>query len=426
MSIVSLSDRLREVCAEQGVGLGELTVLSAGVDPFRLDTPKNRRLGEWLAAQMERAGLLSTAASIHNRGIHYAIVSLGDVLLPTGEPYRNDVACWTILEDASAAARWLGYIPFDKIEDARNTEPVLREYAGTPVHPEPKILCGPVPELEEIGIYLPEVDLVGFAAHQQYRLVFWGEKTSLESVLKPLSNEYEADLYLPSGEVSNSQLHTMAKVGSDDGREMVVFVFADCDPAGYQMAVSIGHKLRAFKEALYPSLKFRVVCPALTVEQVAELGLPSTPLKETERRADGWRARYGIEQTEIDALATLRPDVLRQIVHHAVAPYFDATLQERVNEVRYHWRMAAQQALEDRLAIDRGRLAALYADAERALLPLREALQEIEARIGDLELPSIVVPDPEIGSPPPPFVSSDMPLSTAIETLRARKNYRAA
>ena len=113
----------------------------------------------------------------------------------------------------------------------------------------------------------------------------------------------------------------MAKTGAEDGREMIVLVFADCDPAGYQMAVSIGHKLRALKEAFNPSLKFQVHAPALTVEQVRRFDLPSTPLKETERRADGWRLKHGVEQTEIDALATLRPELLREIVEEACDPF---------------------------------------------------------------------------------------------------------
>jgi hypothetical protein len=49
--------------------------------------------------------------------------------------------------------------------------------------------------------------------------------------------------------------------------------------------------------------------------------LPSTPLKESERRADRWTERIGVEQTEIDALATLQPDLLRQLAHDAIQPF---------------------------------------------------------------------------------------------------------
>ena len=37
------------------------------------------------------------------------------------------------------------------------------------------------------------------------------------------------------------------------------------------------------------------------------------------------------EQTEIDALAALRPDVLNQIARDAITPFYDPTLARRVN-----------------------------------------------------------------------------------------------
>ena len=127
------------------------------------------------------------------------------------------------------------------------------------------------------SISIRSVALADFTAKQAYRLVFYGEKTSLGEVLEPLANIYDADVYLPSGEISDTLLATMAKVGAKDGRPMVVFIFADCDPAGYQMAVSIGHKLRALKEGFNPSLEFQVYAPALTVEQVKTLDCLQLP-----------------------------------------------------------------------------------------------------------------------------------------------------
>jgi len=46
---------------------------------------------------------------------------------------------------------------------------------------------------------------------------------------------------------------------------------ADCDPAGYQMAVSIGHKLRALKE---------VMDCILAVQEPASLHLIAKPLAD--------------------------------------------------------------------------------------------------------------------------------------------------
>jgi hypothetical protein len=42
--------------------------------------------------------------------------------------------------------------------------------------------------------------------------------------------------------------------------------------------------------------------------------------------AQDWIERWGREQTEIDALAALRPEVLRRIPEDAVKPFFDSTL----------------------------------------------------------------------------------------------------
>ena len=268
----------------------------------------------------------------------------------------------------------------------------------------------------------PTVHAYGFEARQPYHLVFFGEKTSLGTVLQPLAEDYGADLYLPSGEISDTLLALMARNGERDGRPMVVLVFADCDPAGYQMAVSIGHKLRALEESLYPCLTFVLHAVALTVEQVKDLDLPSTPLKETERRAAGWRERYGIEQTEIDALATLDPVALQQIVHEACNPYFDDTLATRMRKAREAWETRAQAALDDKASL----VDEIRERAEASLEEAREKLSALEVAVEDLdiELPPFELPTSELPlDGPEPLVSSEMPLLEAIQILRDRKRY---
>jgi hypothetical protein len=59
----------------------------------------------------------------------------------------------------------------------------------------------------------------------------------------------------------------------------------------------------AFRELL----GFELHRVALTPDQVHELDLPSTPLKEGERRAGKWEQATGLAQTEMDALIALRP-----------------------------------------------------------------------------------------------------------------------
>ena len=161
----------------------------------------------------------------------------------------------------------------------------------------------------------------------------------------------------------------------------------------------------------------------MTVEQVKTLGLPSTPLKETELRAAGWRARYGVEQTEIDALATLDPDALREIVNDAVAPFYDFDLAERIAAVKSAWEEEAQEELDEKL--DQDMLDDIGRRAQETLDALREQLNEAASIDIDIDLPVPAIPQAEPAEDGPvPLVSSDMPLDEAIRILRARKDYR--
>jgi crossover junction endodeoxyribonuclease RuvC len=69
----------------------------------------------------------------------------------------------------------------------------------------------------------------------------------------------------------------------------------------------------------FHDLEFEMVSVALTAEQVKELDLPSTPMKEGEKRAADWRAAFGIDQTEIDALTTpTRRPILERMIRHGI------------------------------------------------------------------------------------------------------------
>jgi hypothetical protein len=371
----ALRSVLETACEKQGCGLGNLTVLSAQVDPYRLDTPAGHRDGKWVLKQFKR--VLKKGARIHWRGLHYAIVVLGNVRKPDGEIYRNTDEDWEWLSTvAGKAARWLGYIPFDRITDNRNSPPIIHRKAR--VAPRALVAIGVDVAIPDAGDLEPAPFAEGFVARQAYHFAIFGEKASLEDVVAPIARAKEADVYLPTGEISDTLLYRIAKDADDDGRPLVLFTLADCDPAGHQMSVSIGRKLQAFRDLLFPNLRFEVVPVALTVEQVSELGLPSTPLKPTEKRGDRWREAFGVEQTEIDALATLRPDVLREIIERAFDPYFDNTLAARVSEAEEEWRQEAEEAV--RQQVDPVILANLREEATERLAELRTVIDDINER----------------------------------------------
>jgi hypothetical protein len=425
--VSALREALEQACVQARCSANALTVLAVQNDPFRVDTPARHRDGAWLALHAERLGL--GHRRVHLRGLHYMLVS-GEVPKPDGSPYANTEEDWEwLIGHPAKAARWLGYLPFDQIVDAKNAEPVITIREPKPeLPPQPWISVGldiSVPEAVDLE---PYVYVDPFRVDQPYRLALFGEKTSLEEILAPIARDCGADLYLPSGEITDSQLWLMAQTGAADGRPMVVLCFCDCDPAGWQMPISIGRKLQAFKALLFPDLEFQVRRVALIPDQVRMHGLPSTPLKSTERRGNRWRAAMGVNQTEIDALAALQPALLRRMARHAIRPFYDPTLVSRCEAARSEWREACQRAVDART--DQEHLDEIAEQANGALEGLREQIRQLEEQIRidprDYDLPRRPdLPEPEIAVEPDglPLIDSAWPWTEQSRRLIASKAY---
>jgi hypothetical protein len=263
--------------------------------------------------------------------------------------------------------------------------------------------------------------------------VILGEKSSLEDVLLPIAQDPGADLYLPTGEISSTLVHQMAKDAAEDGRKLVVITATDFDPVGRQIPVSIARKLQAFRDAFFPTLRFEVVPAALTREQVRELRLPSTPLKPGDPRATAWHRAFGHEQTEIDALATLRPDVLRRIIETALEPYYDRTLATRVREAAEDWRDRAQAVIDAHIDADEledirdhvETIEAIKAETEERVAVENARLHELVAGAGIRLPPTPTFLEPELAERPPDsvLVSSDWTWAEQTRALKGHKSY---
>jgi hypothetical protein len=393
----NLRQILKAACADRGVDMQDLTVLSPSVDPYRLDTKLNHVEGKWAAEQLNK--LYGPTRRTHCRGLHYAILQDGKIRKPTGEVFRNTDDDWTWLVTGPAkAARWLGYIPFERIFDQRNAAPIIHRKAR--VVPQPHLFIGLDVEIPDANDIEPRAYASGFVARQRYHFAIFGEKASLEDIVLPIAEEMDADLYLATGEISDTLVYQIAKDANEDGRTLVMFTLADCDPAGWQMPVSIGRKLQAFRDLFFPRLRFELVQVALTPAQVEAENLPSTPLKETEKRASRWKEEFGIEQTEIDALTIpTRRATLQRMLRQAFKPYTDPTLPERVAQAEQEWDAAAAEAVEEQ--IDADRIDRIRREAETRLEELREQIDDINNRLslaaGDhFRLPRIEVPQPDV------------------------------
>ena len=221
----------------------------------------------------------------------------------------------------------------------------------------------------------------------------------------------------------------MAARAAADPRPAVVLYFSDFDPSGWQMPVSVSRKLQALRTLRHPDLCIAVHRVALTLDQVRELNLPSTPLKETEKRADKWRESMGHEQTEIDALAALRPEELTRIALDALKPFFDFTLDERCERAATRTRFIAappeaRGASRDARALETIRTA--HQGVEAALEALEDAQSAALSRCrrathGIKDVP-VAVPEVTIdATPPAPLFMTDDDFVTATRKLIADK-----
>ena len=415
---------LRAALESLGGSLSRWTVMKEESDPFRMDTPANHRDAEWLAG---RITALRVPLPIHVRGLHYAL--LGQTR-PDGSEYVNTDKTWEWLDRVASVARTLNYVDYESISDRRSGEPVLRLWK--PPVPRARVYADFEPWVPDADDLTPTVKVEGFTGTQPYHLAIFGEKSSLEPVLGPIAEEYQADLFLATGDLSNTMVYRLAKDADTDGRPLQVFYFSDCDPAGYYMSIVLAHKLSAFQITHFPELDFRLWRVALTPEQVrAHPELPSTPLKDGEQRKDKWRDAFGIDQTEIDAIATLDPDLLRRIAADAIDPFYDPTLGGRVRSARQDWLAEAQQVLDDHISGGSGDMDAVREQVASQLAEMGDQMQELIARvdvdISGIEWPELAVPEHELDGDPTqggePLCDSSWSLADRIERLQAAKRY---
>ena len=376
----------------------DLTVLSPQNDPYRLDTTAGHELGKWLADQIAR--LVEPQGRVHLRGLFYRIVAAGDVRKPDGEVFANTHENWIWLTTRAAkAARWLSYVSFNRIRDERNEAPRVFLPSSPPHAGDRTFACGAGVDIPALGALLPHLSVIAPRGAQPYRIIFIGEKSSLLDVLGPIAELVNGELLLPTGEATETMIAEMAERAAADGRPAVVLYFSDFDPSGWQMPLSVCRKLQGLQTLLYPEMRIEVHRVALTLDQVRQFDLPSTPLKETEKRASRWREVMQHEQTEIDALAALRPADLRQIARAAVEPFYDFTLDARCAAAGEAWRAEAEARIANHpaLATMRDNIAAAHAAVKAAIDTLHEVRYDAHAELKDqLGIDDVTIPAPEV------------------------------
>lgn len=411
---------IQQAAEAEGCSLDKLSVLAEN-DPYRVNTPVRRDEAAWIADQLK----VISGRRLHPRGIHYVLVSQGNVVKPNGQTYLNTEKDWVWLsESVLTAARWLGTVPFDQILDARNGAPVEIK----PTDPsEVRIGANLDIELPEGDDFEPRVQVYSHIAPQPYTLIMAGEKTSLEDGLAPLCNEFGAGLYLPNGNMSDRMCWSMAQEINALGRPAVIFYFSDFDPSGFGMPAELARKMQAFQDLGILEQEVTLYAPCLTKAQCIQHGLPSTPLKASDPRAANWRAKMQWDQTEIDALATLHPIIFRRIARSAMAPFFDDTLKDRCDQALQVY--AAEQNAKLHEILGEDRITEIRTSMQTKVGELREQIEDLQNQLAvpadELGLDPYVAPTPVLGGLPSGYPDPLLdPAEDWVEqtnTLRPRK-----
>ena len=324
-------EQIMALSKETGRPKKTLIALSDQNDPFNAGCPRRILSAQWFAELFERFGF---GLGVHIRRIHYRIISQpAPILLPGGEaPYENTEGCWQVLREGSRDARLLGLVPIASFVDARNGDSVVNDsddareaYVGLQND-----------EMDEVKFGLPELTLVDPTILQPFHVEIICEKTTMDDVLLPFGREYDVDVTSLAGEISLTRCRDIvlrAQRAAQQGRPTRILYVSDFDPGGQSMPVACARKIEFLVRSKYPGLDIQLRPVVLTLDQCQEYELPRTPLKELEKRAGEFEARYGSGATELDALEALYPDDLRNILIEEIEQYRDPNLEGEIEDI---------------------------------------------------------------------------------------------
>lgn len=336
----------------------DLLALSGGNDPFYAGTEGHKEKAKWFVKQLENVGL--NIPGVHLRRVHYRLVSQDPPpLLWDNKPYQNDKASWSALGLASKSARYLGLVDVENFDDHRNPEPTIfmnpdywidgdseekndpsiqwnfnnvEEYWNLPTINTELADCTSL-------WYLPDFSVDGYEYSnndQPFVVEIWIEKSTMEDVILPICRKYSVN-YVPgvgfqSITGSIKALKRIAKFAMQGKQKPLrILYITDFDPGGFFMPDGVARQLEFWLNQFAPNSDVKLNPLALTHDQVKHYNLPTTPIKETDKRMEKFKARFNVDgAVELDALEALRPGELKKIVESAITPYRDSDLRDNL------------------------------------------------------------------------------------------------
>jgi ParB-like nuclease domain len=242
------------------------------------------------------------------RQIHYALLN-NPPLIHAKKPqstYRNTVQCYKALCDLVTRARLDYRIPFRAIEDPTRPVQVWQFHVGV----------GPFirAEMDQFlkGYYR---DL---QQSQPNHIEIVGEKNTIQSIIRPVAEEYCIPMTIGRGYCSIPPRHAMAERFEDSGKEkLILLVLSDFDPEGEDIAHSFARSLR--DDFLVDDVE--PVKVALTAAQVRDLNLPPImKAKQSSSRYGEFVERHGDNVFELEAVP---PEQLQALLRQAIDSVLD-------------------------------------------------------------------------------------------------------
>jgi hypothetical protein len=187
--------------------------------------------------------------------------------------------------------------------------------------------------------YMPNVwedpeayfDTVAHAYHrdrwqdQPYHIEVWLEKDSLTGSVDGLCQSYGVTLRAHRGFSSTTKKYEIATLFQRINKPKIIFYVGDHDASGVDIERDLGAVLRR-----YGALDFRIERLAILPEDIRLFNLPPQRVKEKDSRSKRFRAKYGIETVEADALP---PNELRARIETAICSLIDQEPWERAAKV---------------------------------------------------------------------------------------------
>jgi len=398
---------IKQAAKQNGVSVNDLIVLAPQNDPFYTGTKGDVELGTWFAHVWQRMG----DSRAHVRRVHYWLVAQGNATFPSSKPYENTIECWDALNMASKAARYLGLVDPGAFNDRRTPEVMIYAKDERVGEPEVKVFGTIYRSQVQLPDFpsVPGYSIDNYQGVQPYHLEVWCEKSTMNDVLAPLCKAYGANLQTGAGEMSITATLALVRRLQQANKPARILYVSDFDPAGQSMPVAVSRKVEYFVRTLGLDLDIRIFPVVLTLEQVQYYELPRTPIKESERRREGFEQRHGQGAVELDALEALYPGTLQEILAREMGVYYDTTLEERVNE---QWQVlddvleAQRRAVLDAYGYDLGALRreyeAIRSDFEGRMSGYTERLRVLwQAIKNDLsqaipDLSAFPLPEPDL------------------------------